>query len=98
MTKNIGDCKCLNQLDKYAISEALSNDINNKTNMKTTNLAERNEEIDTIFKRIIAVSEDYLERTYPDAPDPDVYIEIIEGLIDKYREIELNFLLEVKKH
>ncbi len=28
--KNIGDCRCLNQLDKYAISEALSNDINNK--------------------------------------------------------------------
>lgn len=28
--KDIGDCKCLNKLDKYLISEVLSNEIKNK--------------------------------------------------------------------
>ena len=43
--------------------------------------------IDNIFKNIEGIAKSYLEISYPEAPDPDVYIEKIQDQIKKYLQI-----------
>lgn len=40
-----------------------------------------------IFSSIEGVAGDYLSRGYPDAPDPDVYIEKIEEEVNRYKSL-----------
>lgn len=46
-----------------------------------------NEKIDKCFKRVQCIADEYLSMNYPAAPDPDVYIERIEKVIQEYRKI-----------
>lgn len=46
-----------------------------------------NREIDEVFKNIKGIAESYLSISYPEAPDPDDYIDTIEEQIKKYREV-----------
>ena len=47
-------------------------------------LAQENNEIAEIFERIKTIATVYLTQEYPEAPDPDQYLEQIEEQIKKY--------------
>ena len=49
-------------------------------------LAERNEWIAKYFEDIKREANEYLSRTYPDAPDPDIYMERIYNKAKQYLE------------
>lgn len=51
------------------------------------NIIKINREIDEVFKNIKGIAESYLSINYPEAPDPDDYIDAIEEQIKKYREV-----------
>jgi len=50
-------------------------------------LKEQNKEIDKIFRKIETIAAEYLECIYPEAPDPDEYIDRIENQIKKYQKL-----------
>ena len=50
-------------------------------------LIKLNKAIDNIFKNIEGIAKSYLEISYPEAPDPDVYIAKIQDQIEKYLQI-----------
>lgn len=54
---------------------------------QSDDLIKLNREIDNIFRNIEGIAKSYLEITYPEAPDPDVYIEKIQDQIEKYIQI-----------
>ena len=54
---------------------------------QSDDLIKLNREIDNIFKNIEDIAKNYLEIRYPEAPDPDVYIEKIQDQIEKYLQI-----------
>lgn len=54
---------------------------------QSDDLIKLNREIDNIFKNIEGIAKSYLEIRYPEAPDPDVYIEKIQNQIEKYLQI-----------
>ena len=47
-----------------------------------------NKEIDEAFRGIGILVEQYLSKKYPDAADPDDYIQSIETIIKAYRKEE----------
>lgn len=55
--------------------------------LSSDDLIKLNKEIDNIFKNIEGIAKSYLEISYPEAPDPDVYIAKIQGQIEKYLQI-----------
>ena len=52
--------------------------------MENQSLMERNNGISKIFKTIKEIAEEYLNRCYPDAPDPDTNIVMIDEQIKNY--------------
>lgn len=54
---------------------------------QSDDLIKLNKEIDNIFKNIEGIAKSYLEISYPEAPDPDVYIAKIQCQIEKYLQI-----------
>lgn len=54
---------------------------------QSDDLIKLNKEIDNIFKNIEGIAKSYLEISYPEAPDPDVYITKIQDQIEKYLKI-----------
>lgn len=51
-------------------------------------LKEQNQKIDEKFKAIMDIADTYLlSHTYPDAPDPDQFMERIEKKVAEYREL-----------
>lgn len=50
-------------------------------------LKEQNQRIAEKFKAIRDIADTYLDLTYPDAPDPDQFMEQIEKKIDEYGEL-----------
>lgn len=58
-----------------------------KNRDKNMTLVQENKEIDKIFRQIELTCSEYLEFIYPEAPDPDVYIDEIEVLVNKYKEL-----------
>ena len=55
-----------------------------ETKKKQLTLAQENNEIAKIFKRIKAIAESYLDQGYPAAPDPIQHLELIEEQVKKY--------------
>jgi hypothetical protein len=55
--------------------------------LSSDDLIKLNKEIDNIFKNIEGIAKSYLEISYPEAPDPDAYIEKIQDQIEKYLHI-----------
>lgn len=58
--------------------------------LSSDDLIKLNKEIDNIFKNIEGIAKSYLEISYPEAPDPDVYIAKIQDQIEKYLQITGN--------
>lgn len=54
---------------------------------QSDDLIKLNKEIDNIFRNIEGIAKSYLEISYPEAPDPDVYIAKIQDQIEKYLQI-----------
>lgn len=57
---------------------------------QSDDLIKLNKEIDNIFKNIEGIAKSYLEISYPEAPDPDVYIAKIQDQIERYLQITGN--------
>ena len=49
-------------------------------------MLERNNRIGKIFENIKRLAEGYIDRPYPDAPDPDQYIDLIEEQVVMYNK------------
>ena len=64
---------------------------------QSDDLIKLNKEIDNIFKNIEGIAKSYLEISYPEAPDPDVYITKIQDQIEKYLQITQCNLLITKQ-
>jgi len=51
-------------------------------------LTARNARIAEVFLCIKGLAEEYLDRPYPDAPDPDQYIDMIADAVVKYDKLK----------
>jgi len=55
--------------------------------MKDEKLLERNQKIAEHFKKIKDIAETYLSRSYPDAPDPEIYMQSIQDEVNAYDDL-----------